>query len=223
MAVHSKTLRYLFIMAPRTACTATGVLLCNEVEGNWMPKRDRLDSDGNVVVERKHSTLDDLVTHGILPADRVDKLFKFTTVRNPFDSLVSLYVKMRTAYLPLLDDAESFVNRKPGFAEDMRFVMEHTFSEWVQHQYSSPPLRRGPRHLYRKFLNGMDYVMRFENLQSDFDQALQQIGVERRIEIPLLNPTEDRDPDYRAYYDTKARKVVERAFRDDLTVFGYEF
>lgn len=223
MAVHSKTHQYLFIMAPRTACTATGVLLCQQVDGNWMPRRNVLDDNGHVVVDRKHGTLDDLITHGILEPARAEKLFKFTTVRNPFDSLVSLYVKKRTSYRPLLDDEDSFVNRKPGFAEDMQFVMEHSFSEWVQRQYALRPFARRTRHLYARYIKGMDYIMKFENLQADFNQAMEMIGVDRRIEIPLLNPTEERDPDYRSYYDRRARKTVERAFRDDLTRFGYEF
>lgn len=223
MAVYSKEHRYLFIMAPRTACTATGIVLVKQVDGKWLPRRDKYDEDGNLIVERKHSTLDDLLRHGVMGPGRANRTFKFTTVRNPFDSLVSLYVKKRTSYQALLDDEDAFVHNRPGFVEDMQYALNHSFSAWVIRNYGPRAAVRSGRHLYARFINGMDYVMRFERLQEDFDEALRRVGIDRRVEIPMINPTDEREPDYREYYDRKARFVVERAFRGDLERFGYRF
>lgn len=221
-AVLSQPLSYLFIMAPRTACTATGVHLCKQYEGWWLPERDIHDANGNILVQRKHSTVRQLVRHALITPRQVEELFVFTAVRNPFDSLVSLWVKKTTSYQPLLDDPDSFVNRVPGFADDMRWMLDHTFSEWVQRQYGH--LRDGrPRHLYGGYMADADFIMRFETLQEDFVQAMERVGVDDVVDIPVLNVTEERTPDYRDYYTDRARRLVERVFEADLKRFGYDF
>lgn len=223
MAVISDEHDYLFVMAPRTACTALGNLLVEELDGRWIPPEDILDDDGHILVQRKHSTVPDLVDNGVIPIDRARELFKFTTVRNPFDSLVSLWVKKRGRYQELLDDPDSFVNRIPGFADDIRFVRDHTFTEWIDREFGDI-LDGRPRHLYSSFINSVDHIMKFERLQQDFDEVVREhLGLDRRVEIPVHNTTDERDPEYRDYYTPKARRIVERVFRADLERFGYRF
>lgn len=221
MAVLSHTMGYLYLMAPRTACTATGDVLCKKVRGWWLPEGDIEDRDGNIIIQRKHATVEDLVGHGLLDEHEVDELFVFVAVRNPFDSLVSLWVKKTTSYQPLLDDPDSFVNKLPGFADDMRWMLDHSFPEWIERQYADKV--DAPRHLYSGHLDRADFVMRFEDLQADFEEALSHVGVDDPPQIPLINVTEERDGDYRDYYDDSARTIVERVFAPDLDRFGYEF
>ena len=221
MAVVSGSLRYLFILAPRTASTAVGTMLCQDAAGRWMPKRDLVGEDGTIVLSRKHATVRDLVAHGVLPERRAQRLYKFTAVRNTFDSLVSLYIKQRTAYQPLLDDPDSFVHRIPGFADDVRWTVEHTFSEWIERRYGS--LRgQPPVHLYSPFIRGVDHIMRYEHLQSDLDAVLEFLGATPQP-IPMVSPTEGREPEYRGYYDAAARDLVAEVFQLDLERFGYRF
>lgn len=222
MAVLSRAWGYLYLMAPRTGCTATGVHLVKQFSGAWLPAEDVLDSSDQIVVQRKHSTVAELVTHGILDRAEVDRLLIFTAVRNPFDSLVSLWVKKRTTYQPLLRDPESFVNRLPGFAQDMEWVMSHSFDEWIEREYGHIDDGR-ERHLYGPFLDSADVVMRFERLQEDFARVMREVGVHPVEPIPLANRTEGRESDYRTYYGHAARATIERVFHADLERFGYRF
>lgn len=222
MAVLSERHRYLYIMAPRTGCTAVGDHLVKQFDGRYLPAQDVRDEAGDIVVQRKHSTVAKLVDHDLLTRRQVRRLFVFTGVRNPFDSLASLWVKKRTSYQPLLDDPDSFVNRLPGFADDMRWIGEHTFSEWVERQYGHIDDNRR-RHLYGPYLRGADFVMRFERLQQDFATAMHKVGIDDPAPIPLLNPTEGREDDYRVYYTPQARALIERVFAADLERFGYGF
>lgn len=222
MAVISDEYGYLFIMSPRTGCTATSIKLIQGLGGRWLPPEDVTDDEGRVLVERKHSTLPDLVNNGVIDAQRATRLFTFSAVRNPFDSLVSLHTKLTRQYLPLLDDPDAFIHRKPAMLADMRFLAEHTFSEWIVEKYGDLPPDPN-RHLYGSFLKGMDRILRFERLQADFDEVMTKLGVPGDTTIPRFNETVGRPPDYRSMYTDDARRVVERAFEADLVRFGYRF
>lgn len=220
MAVISRKRGYLFIMAPRTGCTALATVLIPHMDGEYLPQNDLNDENGRLIVQRKHSTLDELTGYGVLPAEEARALFKFCTIRNPFDSLVSLYAKMVGSYVPLLDDPGSFIHQYPKMVEDMRFVAEHSFSEWIVFRYGH--MTEG-EHLYRSFIKGMDGIMRFERLQEDLERMVDRLGLPNGYVIPSLNVTLGREPDYRSYYTDESRRVVEAAFRPDLDKFEYSF
>ncbi|MGH8934847.1 MAG: sulfotransferase family 2 domain-containing protein [Acidimicrobiia bacterium] len=229
MAVLSRSYGYLFIQAPRTGCTAIAEgVLYPYLDGVDIPPEDVYDAHGRLVLMRKHCKLSELTRHGALTEDEAGRLFTFSAVRNPFDSLVSLYVKMRSEYAEMLDDGDAWVGRDPRFVAGIRFAMDHTFPEWVEYRLG----RSRARSLASKFrtgtpggshVDGMDFVMRFECLQEDFNAVLHRMRVREEFLIPRINPTEGREGDYRAYYNPRARKIVERAFRDRLDRFGYSF
>jgi hypothetical protein len=241
VAIVSYERGYLFVMAPRTGCTAIGErLLIAELDGEYLPHDDVLGPDGAIAVPKKHTTVRQLERAGILTREARARLLTFTAVRNPFDSLVSQYVKMRSKYVPLLDDPDSFVHRTPEYLESMQRAAEMTFEEWVRARYvgrslhqvtrrstARSPLRwllagwAGPRHMYGEFIRDADVVMRYERLQEDFDAVLGRLGIEP-MTIPTWNVTEDKG-DYRAYYTPAARRLVEHVFRPDLDRFGYTF
>ena len=131
MAIICRQYGLLFIMTPRTACTAIGDLLCAHYGGEFVPAEDILDAQGFISVQKKHSTLSELIEHKMLTPEEAKSLLKIVSVRNPFDSLVSLYFKQRLKYQPLLADPSSWVNRSIGYAGHMRYAQTHSFSEWV--------------------------------------------------------------------------------------------
>lgn len=219
MAVISRRNGYLFLLAPRTASTAVGDVMCKQLGGKFIPERDLLDEHGKLIVERKHSTARLLVDAGLLLRQDVTDLFVITAVRNPFDSLVTWWVKKRTSYVPLLDDPNSFIHRSKSAVADIRFVMDHTFDEWVTRNYADAV----PRSMYAEWLEDADFVMRFEKLQHDFEEAMGRVGIDQVPVIPVLNPTEARDADYRSYYTPQSRHLAARAFAPDLERFGYRF
>jgi hypothetical protein len=229
MAIICRSYALLFLMAPRTACSAVGQLLCEELEGEYIPRETVLDESGRSVADFKHTTLKQLLTHGLLLEEEAASLFKFTTVRNPFDSLVSQYLKHRHKHPAILEREGSWIHAMPQrYIEGVRYCEEHTFEEWIVWRYSQPVLSRRwlrpPRRLlYGRFTAGADYVMRYERLQQDFDEALQRAGAQRRYTVPHVNPTKGKVEDYRAYYTSRTRKIVEYAFSHDMKRYGYAF
>src|SRR5438270_5230428 len=131
MAIICRKYNLLFVMTPRTACTAIGELLCSNYGGEFLPTEDILNAEGLITVQKKHSTLSELITHKLLTATEAKSLVKFAAVRNPFDSLVSLYFKQRLKYQPLLTDPSSWVHRCRGYVASMKYAQKHSFQQWV--------------------------------------------------------------------------------------------
>ena len=77
--------------------------------------------------------------------------------------------------------------------------------------------------MYERFVRDVDFVMRFERLQDDFNRALQEAGVPSALHIPLFNQTASRPRDYRSCYDDKTRRIVEYVYEAELARFGYQF
>ena len=132
MALYSESHRLLFIMNPRTGCTATGRLMTEQMDGVFLPAEDTLDENGKVTLKQKHTTLPELKEAGLVDDAFLASVHTFTTVRNPFDSLVSLWTKKKYKYVGRkLKDPNSIVNKLRSYAKDLDFIQDHTFSEWV--------------------------------------------------------------------------------------------
>lgn len=195
VAVLSRSNRYLFIMAPRTGCTAVGDQLVKNFGGQWFPPENYTDAMGKVLVERKHSTLRGILEHGLLSEPELSELTVLTSVRNPFDSVVSLWHKQANAYQPLLDDPNTFIHRMPGFKASVIYARDHDFPQWVEYQYGHLRGER-PRHLYAQFLFRANTIMKFERLHEDFNTFLREKNIVTSEQtIPIMAPTVGRDPD----------------------------
>ena len=183
-------------MTPRTACTALGELLLNEYSGEYIPENDILDSNGIFKVQQKHCTLSQLIDNKILSDKDASALIKFTTVRNPLDSIVSLYTKKKSKYKPLLDDPNSWVYKLPDYAEDMKYAQNHSLDAWVFKNYKKSFIKRllGLKpSMFGMFTEGMDEIIRFENLQDDFRKILDKANISKKLEIPSVNRTTERE------------------------------
>ena len=174
-----------------------------------------------------HASQHRLVERGLVTEEHLRQLLVFGTVRNPFDSMVSLYEKMRTKYAPLLEDETSWVYSQPGYHRSMIVAQDADFSQWLVFHLTRRRLfpvliaaSRPPRAL-PDYYRGMDRIMRFENLQADFDAVLEELGV-GAIEIPRINVTA-RSVDYRDYYSPRARRLAEHVFSEYRERFGYTF
>ena len=227
MAIICREFRLLFIQAPRTGCTAIATLLNEQFGGEQLPSQDILHSDGTFDVPKKHCNVPQLLSRKLIPEDYSSTVYTFTSVRNPFDSLASMYVKKREKYQPLLADTSSWIYRVRGYVEDMHFCRTHSFEEWLQHHYhvgwSERLLGRGQRSLSEKYTRGVHRVLRFERLQSDFEQVMRSVGITRDVTIPKINSTQTRRESYQSYYTPAARKLVESVFKPDLQKYGYSF
>lgn len=162
-----------------------------------------------------------------LPAREISRLlsrrafngyFKFAFVRNPYERTVSAYhfhlkyggeslsfeeyLEKRVAYRKLMLAVPRPLRRR--FRPDL--IDDHVRS---QHRFI---LSAGGRML-------VDFVGRYENLESDFRKLARHLGC--HVELPRINATDHRD--YREYYDHRLRRLLGFLYRRDLALFGYRF
>lgn len=226
MAIICRSYNLLFIMTPRTACTALGELLLKEYGGEYLPKKDILDNKGIFKVQQKHCTLSQLIDNKILSEKDASTLIKFTVVRNPFDSIVSLYIKKKFKYKSLLDEPASWVYKLRDYAEDMKYAQNHSFNAWIFKNYKRSFSKRffgfNPS-MFGMFTEGMDEIIRFENVQYDFRKLLDKFNISKKVEIPSVNRTSERKKGYKQYYSSFSRRFIEYVYKVDLKKYGYKF
>jgi hypothetical protein len=225
MALLSRRLGLLFIMAPHTGCTAIGTVLRSRFEAEFLPSEDVLGPDGLVTVPRKHSRLSQMLEAGLLTTGERAALVVAAGVRNPFDEEVSHYRKMQRDHRARRDDPE-FRRRMVGDKPPPR-QQDVDFETWLRRRYAGGPLDR----LLRRppvgppdFTAGADVILRFEHLQDDVDALFERLGVPERVRIPTFNRTGiRRGKPYQAFYTPRARALVEQAFAERIRRFGYRF
>jgi hypothetical protein len=64
----------------------------------------------------------------------------------------------------------------------------------------------------------VDYVGKYENLQHDFDEICDKIGLPK-MNLLKLNPSNHTS--YQEYYNEESEELVYSAFQKDFDAFGY--
>ena len=126
--------------------------------------------------------------------------FKFGAVRNPWDREVSRYKffkKLKTTRTKFCQNG---------------------FNEYLFKFMKLGRLNYDALKIDGKI--GVDYIIKFENLQEDFNIVCDKIGISRR-KFPYSNNTNHKH--YAEYYDDETREIVAQKYADDIKFFGYKF
>lgn len=181
---------------------ATGVQRCTAAA----LVRERLIGTLDVSVAAQHLTFAEIELLGVLPADQLARCRRFGVCRNPFDRAISSVLHFC------------------GDPQDRPF--EHALGRWLDRT----PLdhnelaHRRTQAAYLRDSRGqpaVPHVLRFERLAEDFSQLMAEFGLES-VSLPQRG-TSRCGRSHRDYFNPAARRVVERAFAEDLDQFGYAF
>ncbi|MBA3688940.1 MAG: sulfotransferase family 2 domain-containing protein [Chloroflexi bacterium] len=195
--------RYLFVELPRTGSTAVHRELCSLYGGE--------------AILTKHATYEDFLA---IATNAQKAYFVFSSVRNPMDDAVTRYFKVRggRAAGARKGNKDRVVNRIVD-THMTRFVgrTNADFATFFLRYYIFP---------YDTWASlshkNFDFVMRFENLVADFEQALHLIGLEPQRSLPVANRTADRRADYAAYYTPITRRRARRVLGPYMAEWGYQ-
>lgn len=168
-----------------------------------------------------NESVDDLqeTGHRILRDYKVNyqDFFKFTFVRNPWDKMVSFYHFHRYRRFDLLPNS-----KKPSFKEFITTEMHNL--EFTKHKgISSRNFRMSDQLDWISDNHGkiaMDFIGRFETLQSDFDLVCDVLRIPRK---KLPHQVKSRHKPYREYYDAQTKEIVYQGFQKDIEYFKYKF
>jgi hypothetical protein len=207
--------RFLFIHVPKTGGNSIQTILKKYSEdrivtpSEWQDGRERFEVSNCDFPFDKHCPLWKYKKH--LAPDLYAQLFRFATIRNPWEMMVSLYFsphQRRTSW-----DRDLFA-RQISNVHRPRWYLRDTLpgtrlaKDGARDSESLPPMWK------------VDQVMRFENLQHDFDQACSTIGIERE-QLPHYNRSNRED--YQKYYDSELIELVANKFSDVVSYGGYKF
>lgn len=123
--------------------------------------------------------------------------FVFCTLRNPFDWWASWYYRVGAA------------------------KQEKDFDDWLSFTTSSRALIGPGDFLYYGYPHS-NLVMKFENMQGDFDRIMEAAGYEP-IKLGHVGETKDRVPGYRHLYSNVSRRLIEEKYAEQLEWGEYEF
>ena len=194
---------------------------------SWESDRDHLllgnNSDPARGTEKlSHLSADEYVRCGDLTAADFKQLYKFSFVRNPWERIVSEY-RYRN-YFHHRSFRDFLLNRLPARSWDDKY-------RHIMPQYDLLHDKQG------QLL--VDFVGRFETLQSDFDQVCMQLGI-KDSELPHRNKSnkksrnlkrslrnwlymngENSKDSYLEFYDSETIEIVGNLYRKDIDAFAY--
>ena len=140
------------------------------------------------------------------------KVYKFSFVRNPFAKIVSSYNYFTEQNRCTMGENpisfENWVKKTYGSEKDPLYY----FSEkWFQPQVGWLKDPKGEISL--------DKIGKLENMEMDFAEICNKIGIE--VSIPHINSS--KNVDYRTYYNEQTFDIVKNWHQEDLDTFGYNF
>ncbi len=140
--------------------------------------------------------------------------FKFAFVRNPYERTVSVYhVQCRDLRLGM--SFRDFVlkrvvkGRPRGLRALFRSRPEKTLEDQFDLQADYVLDGKGDRLV--------DYVGKFESLAADYKTICDRLGVQ----APLPRANRSDRGDYRTYYDSETKRVIDEVYAKDFESFGY--
>lgn len=159
---------------------------------------------------KKHVTVREVIDE--IGLEKWKQAYKFTSVRNPWDKVVSHYNhRVRTNQCNMANEIISFKN-----------WVACTYGEHKDNLYYDNPKMFLPQTGWLRDYAGkieIDTIMRFENIEEDFRNVANVLGIESKI--GHLNKSIHTD--YRNYYDNETKTIVEKCFYEDIMMFGYSF
>lgn len=186
--------KFIFIHIPKTAGSSIKSQLISAGFYNSFNKKDI-----NALNMHEHPSIEDC--KNVLTPLEYKNFFKFTCVRNPWDLNISLffYVKSQISHWLFRDAQNGFLN----------FLKKREQS--------------GALHFNQIKINNnieVDFVMRFENLQSDFNLVCDKINIARH-KLPHKNFSKHKN--YQNYYNEEGKDIIFRNYQEDIDRFEYKF
>lgn len=155
----------------------------------------------------KHSTLNDYKK--VIAQNTFSHLFKFATIRNPWDMMISYYFSPhrgisewdRNSFLELLKIVPTFKHFTEVSKEQVQWF--HFFKKEKDNSN-----------------NSLDFIIRFEHIDEDFKKLCSLIDIPFE---PLPKRNQSKRAHYSTYYDDELIEKVRKKFNFEIKQGGYVF
>jgi chondroitin 4-sulfotransferase 11 len=154
---------------------------------------------------------------GVVP-EQCSEWFTFSIVRNPWDRVVSAYHYLLRGGAIKRDLGLSEIIRKYEGFDD--FVGKWMCRKNIENHVHFIPQYRFIENQYGVI--DIDYIGRFETLQSDINKVA--VSLKGKISSLVLEKINSSDRgNYREFYSSESKKIVEDLYSRDINEFGYYF
>lgn len=207
-------------------CTKTGlVAFAREMKGlsDWSETKSKNDFLYRVHQKRWRPRLRGEYAHACafdaqrcFP-DEFERYFKFAFVRNPYAHAVSLW---RWRCIGENKDKTPSVS----FSEFLRCLEDHSIPdpEYVRRKNKWEPTGWNVFSIDGSV--SVDFIGRFENLKEDLNSVCDKVGIKfQPDDFPHAKNVSQASNDYKNYYESGDREIVERLYSNYIETFGYEF
>lgn len=155
----------------------------------------------DITLALQHLTYAEIELLNLLDSKTINEAIKVAIVRNPYDRAVSSYLHMGKDY--------------------------DNFLDFLKHYYTTPNrdhnalAHKRPQIDFLRDKTGkmaMDYVIRFEYLQEDFEDFKEKYGI-ACAKMPHIGKQRTKK-DFMDFYNDESKKIVEALFEEDFKMLG---
>ena len=208
--------KFLFVHVPKTGGNSIQNILRDYSEDKVVVLAKHQDGVERFEVRSdkyditKHSTLSHY--KAVLKPGVFRQLFKFATIRNPWDMMISWYFSPHRGGKEW--DRDDFMELMGHVSTLRRYITYESFTEKLIR-------RSGLRIGFKKsLLSNIDFLIRFENINEDFKLVCEKIGV---LYSPLPQRNKSIRDHYSRYYDEELKEMVRTKFIEEIEYGNYEF
>jgi len=197
--------KFLFVHIPKTGGNSIQQALIDYSEdrivlaNHFQDGVNRFGIYSPNIPSRKHSAINDYAS--MLDREIFNDIFKFSCVRNPWDRLISFYFSPHNGVETW--DRDMFISLVKRVRPMIDYLRVHNTG--INRAKSSIDI---------------DYIIRYESLQDDFDAVCDKLELPRRS-LPHRNKSDHNH--YSEYYDDALLKMVSNLFAKDIELFRYDF
>jgi len=136
----------------------------------------------------------------------IDKIFKFTIIRNPWEKVVSAFHALQQY-------------------SKWKVPSDWTFCEFVKTVFKDKEIRFDIHFIYqypKVYFEDeiyVDYVARMENINTDWKFIAKKLG----CSSVLPHKNKSKHKPYQQYYDNECKEIIGNIYRKDIELFKYEF
>ena len=140
--------------------------------------------------------------------DIFENFYKFSVIRNPFDTIVSHYywenstknINSKTIrFNKILEELENNVYPNYGLL-NLNKLMDKNFEKTICNK-----------------------IIKYENLNKDLSFVLNKLGIPFDGELKIYKKKTNIRKNYRDFFDSKSKKLIMEMFSKDLELFNYDF
>ena len=205
----------IFIHIPKCAGSSINSYLSENINLNW--RKANYDFLYGWCPDRRvhmqHVTAKQMLELELVTYQDWNNYYKFTFIRNPWDRAYSDYLWMKRDnhiegdfmdYITMLGEFKNILRNKDkkGYRGDHLLKQSAYFDMEGKYQ--------------------LDFVGRFENLNSDFQKVKEALHLKKPF-IQHLKKTNNRFNDYSKFYTDSTIKIVQEKYKEDIVKFKYTF